>query len=847
LAIQSQTAEEYAAQEAAGYEKLAIQSQTAEEYAAQEAAGYANLAIQSQTAEEYAAQEAAGYANLAIQSQTAEEYAAQEAAGYQKIEDQRVADSIAAEEADAAYQLAMSQTAEDYAAQQASFYPVENVIVAPKAGEPGGPPLLSDAEIAKIYGVTDPQEVGAITGTTIITDEARAALSDPAAIAAQEAQNQAIAENPIKEVTVTTVPLSDLEAAALLDQAEANADASSTPETVPNSPSSAPYDELGNLNPGWGLDETNNPVWVAEGYIEPTQDIPDSQKEVPNGPTSDPYDETGQLNPGWGLDENNNPVWVEAGYIEQTQVTPDEQKEVPNGPTSDPYDETGQLNPGWGLDENNNPVWVKEGYIDATGENISDQQTVPNGPTSDPYDELGNLNPGWGLDENNNPVWVAEGYIDATGENISDQQTVPNGPTSDPYDELGNLNPGWGLDENNNPVWIAEGYIDATGENISDQQTVPNGPTSDPYDELGNLNPGWGLDENNNPVWVGEGYIDATGENISDQKTVPDGPTSDPYDELGNLNPGWNVDELGTPYWVGGDFIAPSPKESSDASTNVSKGITSAESKAQGSATKEAAVSFEKAKDWRVRLSLAPSAKYLYNADNPGILQPLAATKGVIFPYTPAVSVVYAANYDPTELVHSNYKIYNYKNSSVDTVSITCDFTAQDTTEASYLLAVIHFFKSVTKMFYGRDENPRNGTPPPLCYMSGLGTFQFDNHPLVITNFTYTLPNDVDYIRAGSQTNEPGNSTARQTTPVNKDSASASRMQSSGLGAKVPNFQRQAETINSNATYVPTKMQIAITCIPIVTRNDISNRFSLKDYATGKLMQGSKNNGGGIW
>jgi hypothetical protein len=774
-------------------------SQTAEQYAAEQQQQYANLAIQSQTAEEYAAQEAAGYEKLAIMSQTAEEYAAQEAAGYQKIEDQRVADSIAAEEADAAYQLAMSQTAEDYAAQQASFYPVENVIVAPKAGEPGGPPLLSDAEIAKIYGVTDPQEVGAITGTTIITDEARAALSDPAAIAAQEAQNQAIAENPIKEVTVTTVPLSDLEAAALLDQAEANADASSTPETVPNSPSSAPYDELGNLNPGWGLDETNNPVWVAEGYIEPTQDIPDSQKEVPNGPTSDPYDETGQLNPGWGLDENNNPVWVEAGYIEQTQVTPDEQKEVPNGPTSDPYDETGQLNPGWGLDENNNPVWVKEGYIDATGENISDQQTVPNGPTSDPYDELGNLNPGWGLDENNNPVWVAEGYIDATG------------------------------------------------ENISDQQTVPNGPTSDPYDELGNLNPGWGLDENNNPVWVGEGYIDATGENISDQKTVPDGPTSDPYDELGNLNPGWNVDELGTPYWVGGDFIAPSPKESSDASTNVSKGITSAESKAQGSATKEAAVSFEKAKDWRVRLSLAPSAKYLYNADNPGILQPLAATKGVIFPYTPAVSVVYAANYDPTELVHSNYKIYNYKNSSVDTVSITCDFTAQDTTEASYLLAVIHFFKSVTKMFYGRDENPRNGTPPPLCYMSGLGTFQFDNHPLVITNFTYTLPNDVDYIRAGSQTNEPGNSTARQTTPVNKDSASASRMQSSGLGAKVPNFQRQAETINSNATYVPTKMQIAITCIPIVTRNDISNRFSLKDYATGKLMQGSKNNGGGIW
>jgi hypothetical protein len=128
-----------------------------------------------------------------------------------------------------------------------------------------------------------------------------------------------------------------------------------------------------------------------------------------------------------------------------------------------------------------------------------------------------------------------------------------------------------------------------------------------------------------------------------------------------------------------------------------------------------------------------------------------------------------------------------------------------------------------------------------------LGTFQFDNHPLAVTNFTYSLPNEVDYIRAGSTTNEPGSSTANQTTVNNTDNASSARIQSSGLGAKVPNFQRQQETINSNATYVPTKMQIVITCIPIVTRNDISNNFSLRDYATGALLQGSKRNGGGIW
>jgi hypothetical protein len=276
-------------------------------------------------------------------------------------------------------------------------------------------------------------------------------------------------------------------------------------------------------------------------------------------------------------------------------------------------------------------------------------------------------------------------------------------------------------------------------------------------------------------------------------------------------------------------------------------GDTGALNDTRSTATNQDAVSFEKAKDWRVRLSLAPSAKYLYKADAPGILKPLQATNGVIFPYTPTVSAVYAASYDASELIHSNYKIYNYKNSNVDTVTITGDFTAQDTNEANYLLAVIHFFKSVTKMFYGQDQNPRNGVPPPLVYMSGLGTFQFDNHPLAVTNFTYSLPNEVDYIRAGSMTNEPGSSTANQTPVNNTDNASTARIQSSGLGARTPNFQRQQATINSNATYVPTKMQIVITCIPIVTRNDISNNFSLKNYATGALLQGSKRNGGGMW
>jgi hypothetical protein len=279
------------------------------------------------------------------------------------------------------------------------------------------------------------------------------------------------------------------------------------------------------------------------------------------------------------------------------------------------------------------------------------------------------------------------------------------------------------------------------------------------------------------------------------------------------------------------------------------KGISTALNNTRSTATKEDSANFQQKPDWRARLSLAPGADYLYKVPKAevGILEPLQATDGVIFPYTPAISVTYSAGYDSSELIHSNYKIYQYKGSSVDTVSITADFTAQDTTEANYLLAVIHFFRSVTKMFYGQDKNPNNGVPPPLCYLSGFGAYTYDAHPVVVTNFTYSTPTEVDYIRAGSQTNQPGVNISQQKPALNTFVPSTVRKAMNGLSPKVPNFQTQNTMINSEATYIPTKLQLQITCLPIVTRNDISNRFSLKEYATGALLRGSKNSGGGIW
>ena len=285
----------------------------------------------------------------------------------------------------------------------------------------------------------------------------------------------------------------------------------------------------------------------------------------------------------------------------------------------------------------------------------------------------------------------------------------------------------------------------------------------------------------------------------------------------------------------------------------ASRGLTVDKENTNSQGTQQDAANSVAAADWRVRLSLAKDADYLYkNKGNEGILLPLAATNGVIFPYTPAIQVQYAATYDPNELTHSNYKFYSYKGSAVDSINITCDFTAQDTAEANYLLAVIHFFRTVTKMFYGKDQTPRNGTPPPLCYLSGLGTYQFDNHPLAITGFTYTLPTDVDYIRAQSAAPPPGVSTAPQNVPSsNSNSISVNRAHAAGTapGAlAAPPVFNNVTSVRQQPTYVPTKISIAITAVPIVTRNDITNNFSLREYGTGALLRGTqRKSGGGIW
>jgi len=255
--------------------------------------------------------------------------------------------------------------------------------------------------------------------------------------------------------------------------------------------------------------------------------------------------------------------------------------------------------------------------------------------------------------------------------------------------------------------------------------------------------------------------------------------------------------------------------------------------------------------DWRVKLQLAPGAEYLYNdPKGAGILTPLRGT-GIIFPYTPTIATTYKATYSSYDLTHSNYKGYYYQGSAVEPVTLSCPFTAQSTVEAEYLLAVIHFFKSVTKMFYGQD--PQSGTPPPLVYLTGLGEFQFNEHPCVVQSFTYDLPADVDYIRARSQNVNNSNMLyKRQSTNPrgpgttwgngilgNFLGGAINRLANAGLPKGGMNIPPSPPSFGLNSpTYVPTKMTIAISLLPVQSRKQQSQNFSLRQYATGDLLKG---------
>jgi hypothetical protein len=247
--------------------------------------------------------------------------------------------------------------------------------------------------------------------------------------------------------------------------------------------------------------------------------------------------------------------------------------------------------------------------------------------------------------------------------------------------------------------------------------------------------------------------------------------------------------------------------------------------------------------DWRVRLSLPTWPSFRSSP----VLAPLKDAGGLIFPYTPQITIQSSATYGAIETVHTNYKFHAFRNSDPGTITVTAPMNVEDPTQGLYWIAAVHYLRSLTKMFTGLD--PKAGNPPPIVKLNGYGNFVFKNVPVVITQFSTTLPNDCDYIAVpvvgsaagaiegiadalGGAADSLGGAGIGLGGLVNSVSSIAGGIGqiaglagSLGLGGKT----------SGGISYVPTKSSFQITLQPIYSRTS-SRTFSLDRFVQGGYL-----------
>lgn len=192
--------------------------------------------------------------------------------------------------------------------------------------------------------------------------------------------------------------------------------------------------------------------------------------------------------------------------------------------------------------------------------------------------------------------------------------------------------------------------------------------------------------------------------------------------------------------------------------------------------------------DWRVRLTVP---KPYLSIGGPLINRLVDTNNSMVFPFTPSVIMMHSANYNSLQPVHTNYPYQIYENSIVNEIQITGDFYVENSDDAEYWLASIHFLRSITKMFYG-ESSSNAGAPPPLSRLNGYGDYVFKDVPCVIKMFQVELGQDIDYIK----TNIPG---------------------------------------GGGTTFVPSHSIISVSVMPTYSRDTI-RQFSLDDFVSGALI-----------
>jgi hypothetical protein len=249
--------------------------------------------------------------------------------------------------------------------------------------------------------------------------------------------------------------------------------------------------------------------------------------------------------------------------------------------------------------------------------------------------------------------------------------------------------------------------------------------------------------------------------------------------------------------------------------------------------------------DWRVRLSMPNWTSFKSSP----VLRPLRDAGGLVFPFTPQISIKSSAKYSPESPTHSNFPFQAYKNSDPGSIDIQASFAVEDSAQALYWVAAVHYLRSASKMFSGSDM--KAGNPPPIVFLNGYGNYVFKNVPVVITSINITLPQDCDYISCDVVGSAAGNLAAQADnlggladaigdtfgkgvsgiSSVVSDIAGAVSGVSSLLGAF-----GVGGTTSGGVAHVPTKSTMNITVVPIYSRA-AARKFSLDRFVTGGYLK----------
>jgi hypothetical protein len=258
--------------------------------------------------------------------------------------------------------------------------------------------------------------------------------------------------------------------------------------------------------------------------------------------------------------------------------------------------------------------------------------------------------------------------------------------------------------------------------------------------------------------------------------------------------------------------------------------------------------------DWRVRLSLANWSSFRTSP----VLKPLSDAGGLIFPYTPKISISNKANYSPLSPIHSDYTFQTYKNSEPGKITITAPMFVEDTTQGLYWIAMVHYLRSLTKMFVGND--PKAGNPPPIVKFNAYGNYVFKDVPVVVTDIQVNLDNGCDYIGVNVVGSAAGavegvtdsisglasglgglaNSIGGNTGSAIGGILGGVSTIAGGIGqvAALAGTFGLGGSISGGVTHVPTKSSFSVTLQPVYSR-DSARKFSLDRFVQGGYLNNS--------